>query len=164
MDVVVPEHGMVRERHAGLVRGDLVEFDCPPVREIPERMDALLRHVADDEIANGHIVDVLVVRTKRALSPVRGFPSGSVEHGAVFTDERVATLGCDCGGDRMHTSFQTEGRPTRTRVNDTLDVRAYWHVNGAGWTRDRALRTNTAGPRDFRRRVRSSFGGGSLTD
>ena len=65
-------------------------------------MDALVGHVPDHEIADGHVVDVLVVRPERGLRVIARPPAGAVEDGAVLPDEGIAAFRRDRAGQRMH--------------------------------------------------------------
>ena len=57
---------------------------------VVEGMDAPLGHVADDEIPDRHVVDVLVVRAERRLRVVARRPAAAVQDRAVLADERIA--------------------------------------------------------------------------
>ena len=75
----------------------------------------------DHEIADGHVVDVLVVRPERGLRVIARPPAGAVEDRAVFADEGIAAFRGDRAGHRMHPGPQTVGRPCRMVVDNVLD-------------------------------------------
>ena len=74
-------------------------------------MDALLGHVADDEIPDGDVVDVLVVRPERGLRVIARRPAGAVEDRAVFADEGIAAFRGDQRWLANAPGSQTVGRP-----------------------------------------------------
>src|SRR5678816_3589476 len=90
-------------------------------------MNAALRHVANDEVADRDVIDVLVMRAKRALLALTRRPPASVEDRAVLADERIATFRCNGPVDRMYAGLKTEycragiaidgGLYRRTRLN-----------------------------------------------
>ena len=52
----------------------------------------LMRHLADHEIPNGHVVDVFVVRPERGLRVIGRRPAAAVEDRAVLADKGIARL------------------------------------------------------------------------
>ena len=95
VDVIVPDGEVGPEEEAVLVGGNLVVFDGPVIGQGVQGirgMDAILGHVADHEIADGHVVDVFVVRPERGLRVVGRRPVGAVEDRAVLADKGIARL------------------------------------------------------------------------
>ena len=105
-------------------------------------MDAILGHVADHEIPDGHVVDVLVVRPERGLRVVTRRPAAAVQDRAVLADERIPGLRRDRAPQRMDAGSQTERGVAAIAVHDVLNAHAGPDVDGARRTRDRRLRTN----------------------
>ena len=94
VDVIVPDDGVAGKHEAGVFAvGNLVVFDGPVIGIQVVGMNTTLGHVADDEIPDGHIVDVLVVRPERRLRAVARPPAAAVEDRAVLADEGVARFG-----------------------------------------------------------------------
>ena len=94
----------------------------------------MLRHVADHEIPDGHVVDVFVVRPERGLRVIGRRPAGAVEDRAVFADKGVAGLRPDRAGQPMHAGSQTERGPARidaSQDRDDLSEVNRRHGNGA---------------------------------
>jgi hypothetical protein len=92
VDVIVPNGEIGRKFDADLVGGNLVVFDRPMIGHPVIRMDATLGHVTDHEIPNGHVVDVLVVRSEGALCVVARPPTAAVQNRAVLPDEHITGL------------------------------------------------------------------------
>ena len=92
VDVIVPDGEVLAELDAVFVEGNLVVFDRPVIGHPVEGLDPTLGHLADDEIPDGHVVDVFVVRPERGLRVIGRRPAGAVEDRAVFADKDVARL------------------------------------------------------------------------
>src|SRR5262245_3647373 len=108
-------------------------------------MDATLWHVADDEIANRHVIDVLVVRPERGLR-VRGVtrrPAGAVEDCAGLADKSISRLRRDGAPQKMCAGSETERSVTWMTIDGRLDVVAGRDTDAASRTGNAGLRTTT---------------------
>ena len=105
-------------------------------------MDAALRHLADHEIPDGHVVDVLIVRTEGRLGRIGGHPVAAVQNRPVLADKRIPGFRRDGTPNREDAGFQTEGGGSRELVHHILDVCPREDVDRAGRAGNRRLRAH----------------------
>jgi len=153
VDVIVPDARVAREHDARIVGSNVVVFDRPVIRQRAESLNGT-PYVADDEIADRYVVDVLIVSSERRVDVVGRRPSGTVQDRAVLANEGIPRL----RDDRLVHVMYADLEAKRGRAGKIIDLGlnqlngiGRQDVDGARGAGNRRLRTHPGGW--WRRRI-----------